>query len=160
LHFTNIRADALSKIYEDFETKGVSVFRDVHAETYSVNDNDAMNVQFSSILRGATELVAETDLVKHQMSPCFPPHWSVEVLWSTCVPHVCSNQILQQIGGPTGNYLCKLSVTQLLDLIAWIEFFRILIDEAFPNIAVMKCIPLHSKQKIVPKLTLAHCGSR
>ena len=51
----------------------------------AVNENDAMNVQFSSILRGATELVAEIDLVKHQMSPCFPPHWSVEVLWSSCV---------------------------------------------------------------------------
>jgi hypothetical protein len=68
------------------------------------------------------------------MSPCFPEYWALEMLWSTCVAHVCSKQILDQIGGTEGHKLPDLSVTQLLDLVAWIETFRSTIEESFPNI--------------------------
>ena len=63
-------------------------------------EEDAANVGFTAVLKAATELVTEIDIVKHQMSPCFAPHWHVEALWSSCVAHVCSNHIVQQIGGP------------------------------------------------------------
>ena len=63
------------------------------------------------------------------------------MLWSACVAHVCSNQIIQQIGGPEGQHLPDLNVTQLLDLVAWVEFFRETIEEAFPSIGKM-----HSKK--------------
>jgi len=139
LHFTNIRSGALERLYADFYLRGISVFREIHMQaTDDTGEKDAMDMQFSSILRGATELVAEIDLVKHQLGPCFPAHWVVEVLWSSCVAHVCSNQILQQIGGEEGHTLVDLSVTQLLDLVAWVEYFRIHIEESFPNIADIK----------------------
>jgi hypothetical protein len=66
--------------------------------------------------------------------PCFAPHWRVEMLWSACVTHVCSNQIIQYIGGPEGQSLPVLTVTQLLDLVAWVDFFRETIEDAFPSI--------------------------
>ena len=66
--------------------------------------------------------------------PCFPEEWMIEVLWVTNVAHVCSNNILQQIGGPEGHKLPDLTVTQLLDLVAWVETFREIIEESFPNI--------------------------
>lgn len=139
LHFTNIRSDALSQLYQDFELRGVSVFREIHMESADIADEkESMNQQFSSILHGATQLVVEIDLVKNQMAPCFPPHWAVEILWASCVAHVCSNQILQQIGGQEGSNLVSLTVTQLLDLIAWIEIFRDHIEKSFPQVAGMK----------------------
>ena len=77
-------------------------------------EEDAANVGFTAVLKAATELVTEIDIVKHQMSPCFAPHWHVEALWSSCVAHVCSNHIVQQIGGPDGQNLPDLTITQLL----------------------------------------------
>jgi hypothetical protein len=47
---------------------------------------------------------------------------------------VCLTQILEQIGGTEGHKLPDLTVTQLLDLVAWVENFRETIEESFPNI--------------------------
>jgi hypothetical protein len=96
-------------------------------------EKEASNKQFSAVLRSANELTSEIGLVKEQMAPCFPPNWCIETLWTTCVAHVCSNNILQQIGGPEGHKLPDLTVTQLLDLVAWVETFREIIEETFPN---------------------------
>jgi len=86
-------------------------------------------------LRASNELASEISIVKEQMAPCFPPNWAVATLWTTCVAHVCSTNILQQIGGPDGQKLPDLSVTQLLDLVAWVENFREIIEDAFPDIS-------------------------
>lgn len=101
-------------------------------------EEDAHNTQFTAVLKAATELVTEIDIVKHQMSPCFAPHWHVEALWSSCVAHVCSNHIVQQIGGPDGQNLPELTITQLLELVAWVEYFRETIEETFPEVAEMR----------------------
>lgn len=135
LRFTDMRAAALAQLYQDFELRGLEVFRAIHMQAADIADeSDALNSQFNAVLRAATELVTEIDVVKNQMAPCFAPHWHVEMLWSSCVAHVCSNQIIQQIGGPEGQNLPDLSVTQLLDLVAWVEFFRETIEDAFPSI--------------------------
>ena len=101
-------------------------------------EEDAANVGFTAVLKAATELVTEIDIVKHQMSPCFAPHWHVEALWSSCVAHVCSNHIVQPIGGPDGQNLPDLTITQLLELVAWVEYFRETIEETFPEVASMR----------------------
>ena len=135
LRFTDMRAAALAQLYQDFELRGLEIFRAIHMQAADLAEEDnALNHQFNAVLRAATELVTEIDVVKNQMSPCFAPHWHVEMLWSSCVAHVCSNQIIQQIGGPDGQNLPDLTVTQLLDLVAWVEFFRETIEEAFPSI--------------------------
>lgn len=92
------------------------------------------NQQFTAILRAARELTSEIDFVKNQMGPCFPPNWAIETIWTTSVAHLCSSQILQQIGGPEGHKLSDLTVTQLLDLVAWVESFREAVEETFPDI--------------------------
>jgi hypothetical protein len=102
------------------------------------DEDDATNVGFTAVLKAATELVTEIDIVKDQMSPCFAPHWHVEALWSSCVAHVCSNHIVQQIGGPDGQSLPDLTITQLLELVAWVEYFRETIEETFPVVALLR----------------------
>ena len=143
LHFTDMRAAALAQIYQDFELRGLEVFRAIHMQAADIADSEeGLNAQFNGVLRAATELVAEIELVRSDIAPCFPPHWAIEVLWSSCVSHVCSNQIIQQIGGPDGQALPDLNVTQLLDLVAWIELYRETIEEMFPAVASM-----HETQK-------------
>lgn len=140
-HFTAIRESALSQIYRDFERRGFDVFHKFHqqsGEQPQDGGGEPGGYQFSAILRGATELVADMGVVKNQISPCFPDFWCIDVLWTSCVAHVCSNHILTQIGGPDGQELKNLTVTQLLDLVAWIEYFREHVEESFPKVAQKK----------------------
>lgn len=135
LRFTDMRAAAVAELYKDFETRGLDVFRELTMQAADVAEEDeASNKQFSAVLRASNELASEIGIVKEQMAPCFPPNWAVATLWTTCVAHVCSTNILQQIGGPDGQKLPDLSVTQLLDLVAWVENFREIIEDAFPDI--------------------------
>jgi len=146
LRFTDMRAAALSQIYQDFEWRGLEVFRTIHnkaveeddASVHSGRDQAQFTAQFSMVLGAATKLVSDIDLVRTEMAPCFAPHWAVDVLWSSCVAHICSNQILEQVGGPEGTRLPELAVTQLLELVAWIEFFRSHMEEMFPKIATLR----------------------
>ena len=98
------------------------------------DEDERLNKLFSNILRGANELTSEIGFVAEQMAPCFPPYWAIETIWTTCVAHLCSSQILTQIGGPEGEKLPHLQVTQLLDLVAWVENFREIIEESFPDV--------------------------
>lgn len=136
LRFTDMRAAALGELYKDFEGRGLEVFRELthQAADIAEDDEEASNKQFSAVIRSANELTSEIGMVKEQMAPCFPPNWSIETLWTTCVAHVCSTNILQQIGGAEGHKLPDLTVTQLLDLVAWVENFREIIEETFPTI--------------------------
>lgn len=137
LRFTHMRHDAVKQLYEDFGKRGFEVFSNIHMQAADlvVSEEEAANTQFTSVLKGATELISEMDVVKFDMKPCFPPHWAIEVLWASSVAYVCSNNILQQIGGPEGNNLRDLSLGQLLDLVGWIEFFRQQIFDTFPHLA-------------------------
>jgi hypothetical protein len=136
LRFTDMRAAALGELYKDFETRGLDIFRDLTMQAADVaEEEEASNRQFSAVLRAANELASEIGVVRDRVVPCFPPNWYLDILWTTCVAHVCSNNILQQIGGPEGHKLPDLSVTQLLDLVAWVETFREIIQESFPTIA-------------------------
>ena len=107
------------------------------ADITSEDDDEVQNQQFSAVLRACNELTSEINIVKEQMAPCFPPAWRIPTLWTTCVAHVCSTNILQQIGGPEGQKLPDLTVTQLLDLVAWVETFREIIEETFPHISTI-----------------------
>jgi len=136
LRFTDMRAAALGELYKDFEARGLDVFRELTMQAADIaEEEEASNRQFSAVLRSANELTSEIGVVKESMAPCFPDNWAIETLWTTCVSHVCSNNILQQIGGPEGHKLPDCTVTQLLDLVAWVENFREIIEETFPNIA-------------------------
>ena len=139
LRFTDMRAAGLAELYKDFETRGLDVFRELTMQAADVaEEEEASNKQFSAVLRASNELASEIGIVKDQMAPCFPDNWSITTLWTTCVAHVCSTNILQQIGGPDGQKLPDLTVTQLLDLVAWVENFREIIEETFPEIANMQ----------------------
>jgi hypothetical protein len=140
LRFTDMRAAALGELYKDFESRGLDLFRELTSQAADTTDagDDQMSAtkrQFTAVLRAANELTSEIGVVKEQMAPCFPTCWSIETLWTTCVAHLCSSNILQQIGGTDGHKLPDLSVTQLLDLVAWVENFKEIIEETFPNIA-------------------------
>ena len=109
-----------AELYHDFELRGVEKFRGL--------------ANLDDVLQTATELVSEIDIVKHRIIPCFASHWHVEALWSSAVAQVCVRHIVHHTGGHCEN-LPDLTFTQLLELVAWIEYFHETISETFPEVA-------------------------
>lgn len=135
LRFTDMRSAALSTLYKDMEVRGLDIFKDIVMQAAdNADEEDATNQEFSSVLRAAGELMREITFVKNQMAPCFPSYWAIETIWTTSVAHLCSHQILQQIGGQEGHKLCDLTVTQLLGLVAFVESFRGVVEDTFPDL--------------------------
>ena len=100
------------------------------------NDDEVARIaaEFGAVLRCANGLTAEMTFVQNQMCPCFPDNWALDTLWATTVAHICSKEVLDQIGGTEGHRLPELNTAQLLDLVAWVENFREIIEESFPDI--------------------------
>jgi len=99
-------------------------------------DDEHLNKLFTAILRGANELSAEITFVSESMASCFPSFWAVDIIWSSCVAHLCSEQILTNMGGIEGENLPNLGMPQLLDLVAWVENFFEVIEENFPDLDI------------------------
>mmetsp|Transcript_13619 Transcript_13619/g.15133 ORF Transcript_13619/g.15133 Transcript_13619/m.15133 type:complete len:582 (-) Transcript_13619:410-2155(-) len=102
------------------------------SNSYDIDQQET--AEFNAILRAANTITYKMKMVKEQMSPCFPPFWHIKQLWMTCVAAVCSKEILHQIGGQEGKKCESMTVTQLLDLVAWIELFREKVEDAFPDL--------------------------
>jgi hypothetical protein len=143
LHFTNIRSKALAQVYTSFEYQSIDVFRTIHMQAADIaEEGNALNSQFDAVIKAATELVTRIHFVQNELSPCLQNknnhhhrhNWCIEYLWGACVSQVCCNQIIQQIGSSEGQHLPDLSVVQLLDLVAWVEFFRDIIVDVFPKV--------------------------
>jgi hypothetical protein len=119
-------------------------------------DEDMATANFNAVLRASNNLTNQMDFVTHQMAPCFPKYWALEALWTSVVADVCSQQILGQIGGRDGQRLPDLTVTQLLDLVAWIESFREKIVDAFPDIMEASAQTNAPKPTIESGISLLH----
>lgn len=119
-------------------------------------DEDMATANFNAVLRASNNLTNQMDFVTHQMAPCFPKYWALEALWTSVVADVCSQQILGQIGGRDGQRLPDLTVTQLLDLVAWIESFREKIVDAFPDIMEASAQTNSPKPNIESGASLLH----
>ena len=129
---------ALARIYGEFESCCLEEFRVVHMQAADISEaQDVNEAQFAAILKAATGLVAEMDLVSKNIAPCFDSNWGIGVLWSSCVAHICSNQVIQQIGGPEGTALPDLTAIQLLDLMGWVEYFREIVEKNFSYLSMM-----------------------
>jgi hypothetical protein len=132
-----MRRAALEQIADDFQTRAMEVFNSMIEKVKEVSNDrhaDTAPAEFNAVLRAAQTLTYQIEVVRQHMTPCFPPFWNVETLWMTCVAAVCSEHILHHIGGQKGNNLSFMTVTQLLDLVAWIESFREKVEESFPNL--------------------------
>jgi hypothetical protein len=152
LKFTDIKTKALSEIYRNFEERGMEVFQAIK-EGENAEEADI----FSAVLNASSDLVAQIEMVKTSMAPCFPRDWAIETLWSSCVAHVCSKQIMEQIGGQEGTRLPELSASQLLDLVAWVEIFRDQIELSFPHVAKVQ---ESKKTYFDQKPELFHAGNK
>lgn len=144
LYFTDMRREALEKICEDFEDRGLEIFKEVQELAADEAGEDAATAAYNAVLRASNTLTNEMDFVQHQMAPCFPHAWHVEALWASVVARVSSQNLFQQIGGRDGHNLHALTVTQLLDLVAWVESFVEKIHTTFPDIEIK---PTNSIQK-------------
>lgn len=137
----DMRRGALEQLAEVFEARVGDIFDsmkrkviDEYKSSSSYDIDHQETAEFNAILRAANTITYKMKMVKEQMSPCFPPFWHIKQLWMTCVAAVCSKEILHQIGGQEGKKCESMTVTQLLDLVAWIELFREKVEDAFPDL--------------------------
>ena len=82
-------------------------------------------------MSACNHLASEITLVKKQIAPIVPASWEVDILWTARVAQICSEQILNTIGGYQGEHLGDLTVTELLNLVAWVESLRESLQLAF-----------------------------
>lgn len=136
LRFKNIRSVALAELYKDMQEQGNELF-EKHTGAIEEDDENYQNKMFSGILLAANELSSEVGFVAEHMAPCFPPDWSIEVIWTACVATICAEKILTTIGGSSGEKLPLFGTQQLLQLVAWVENFRDTIEESFPEIGAL-----------------------
>ncbi|CAB9504760.1 Exocyst complex component [Seminavis robusta] len=132
LRFINIRATALGRLYRDMRERGEAMFEGL-VESIDKNEEDHVNKEFSAILRGANDLSSEVTFVAEQMAPCFPSYWSLETVWTSCVAELCAEQIQDRIKDEDA--FAILGMPQLLDMVAWVENFKELVEESFPDVA-------------------------
>jgi hypothetical protein len=149
------RNAVLSQLYRDFELRCIEFVRDIHMQAADVSEEeDALNAQFNAVMVASTRLLTEIHTFeKQETSRIISPRCRADLIWSACVAHVCSNQIIQQIGGPEGQRLPDLKVTHLLDLVAWVEIFRETIEETFPSIG-----SIHAKKTYFDEKPLLFTG--
>ena len=148
---TEMRKKALQHIASDFEKKAIAQFDNgIQAAIdaipppeddfgdYGIDEDMKLVPTFNAILKAANSLTRQIGKVQNDLSPCFPPFWSIETLWLTCVAAVCAKKIVEQIGPenvesrqlPPNAFPTQL----LLDLVAWIESFREEVRKQFPDI--------------------------
>ena len=125
---TSLKSEVEELIYQYYEVRGLDKFREITCD------------EFLAILHVATDLVTDIDTVR-RISLCFSPDWRIGILWSSCVVHVITTQLLHHVGSHCQD-LSVLSIKQLLDLLSWIEGFLELIVEDFPQITTMLSPPI------------------
>ncbi len=143
----------ISDLYQTLEVKCIEVFREFHSQAAdNADEKDASVIQFNAVVKAATELLLDFDhevkkLKTSQKKEEIPNGVNVAIIWAACVAHICTNQIVQLIGGPEGSKLESLTVVNLLDVIAWVEYFREFMEKRFSSIIVMKAKKAYFDEK-------------
>jgi Exocyst complex component Sec6 len=134
LRLEPLRQVALYTLVEAFENRCYQVIQALQEQAADdAQSQDGEQIQFNAIHEAATMLLDQVESIQSLVEPYVPVSWHVTALWMLCVATVSSQFILQQIGGQEGNNLEFMTVTQLLDLLSWIEHFRNKADEIFPE---------------------------
>ena len=135
-----LRQVALYTLVEAFEYRCYQVIQTLQEQAADdAQSQDGEHIQFNAIHEAATMLLDQVESLQNLVEPYVPTPWHVTALWMLCVATVSSQFMLQQIGGQEGNNLELMAVTQLLDLLSWIEHFRNKVDQIFPEI-IRDCI--------------------
>jgi len=122
---TGIKKIATERILEDCEIRSHNVFQSYQEEAANgAAAATAEQLAFDAILNACYALNDIMLIVRRNLIPIFPSSWKIFPIWLACLGSVCTQYILQQIGGQEGNYLSLLLPKQLLKLVAWIEDFE------------------------------------
>lgn len=131
-------ASSSKELYQNVELRAIEVVRETYIQAANIaKEDDAFTTKFKATLQATTKLVEELNSREKKMEPSYKTHWHAEVLYTLSIAHVCCNQIIQLIGGPDSQNLPEFSLQQLMSLLAWIEFFREIIEQKFPSIVAM-----------------------
>jgi hypothetical protein len=120
-----IKRVAIQRILEDADIRSHEVFLDFQEDAADdAGSQTAAKSSFEAVWQASVTMLEAVDIIQEELMPEFPPTWNVFPIWAACVGSVCSQFILQQIGGQEGNNLTLLTPNQLLQLMSFIENFR------------------------------------
>lgn len=127
------------ELYQQTELRAFQVFHEIHMyASERIDQKDADKKHFNAVLQAATEQVVDIDtdsdsVFKNNSNRNMIP--DAHEIQTLAIAHVCSHQILQQIGGPGRQHLPNFIVIQLLDLMTWIQFFQESVEKVFPGVS-------------------------
>ena len=128
-------------LYQSLELKCIEGFHAIHSQAADTADEeDAAKIKFKSVIKHAIEVLIDFDVTVKDLNRSYRKRFNVnfDLMWGACFAQICTNQIVQMIGGPEGRSLGSLTSEQLLDLIAWVESFRSFMEGKFPFLTVVK----------------------
>lgn len=122
---TGIRKIAMERILEDCDSRAHEIFHCFQEDAADdAASTTAEQVGFEAVIQGCEMMLEAIDLVNAELIPLFPLTWNVFPIWTACVGSVCSQHLLQRIGGQEGSNLAFMTPNQLLKAMVWIEAFR------------------------------------
>lgn len=120
----HLETKSFEQSYQEYEQYIQEQFLESNQHAESSDKEDWISEKFSGVIETVRNLIDETK-GENQDS---------ELIWNACLSKNCSNELLQIIGGTTGNVLPQLSVTELLDAMSVTEQFREKMEEKYPEI--------------------------
>lgn len=139
------------EVYQSLELKCVESFIASHSQAAdSANEeDDVAKIKFKTVIKHAIQVLLDFDDTVKDLNRSYRKrfHITFDIMWGACVAQICTNQILQVIGGPDGRGLGSLTNEQLLDLIAFVESFRSFMEGKFPFLTIVKAKKTHFDEK-------------
>jgi Exocyst complex component Sec6 len=117
--------DAVDSILDDCHSRTHEVFQFFQEEAADdAASTNAESVCTDAVIQACETMLNATEVVRDDLIPIFPPYWNIFTRWASCVGFVCSQYLLQRIGGTEGNHLPYFTPNQLLKFLTWIENFK------------------------------------
>uniref|UniRef100_A0A7S4I1A8 C2 domain-containing protein n=1 Tax=Odontella aurita TaxID=265563 RepID=A0A7S4I1A8_9STRA len=125
----------LGQVYDEIEARQLTKFCRYYAEDPPTNEPDKKSsTEMTKVLNAATKILTETiffwegdhdkSIGKLMLGPDFESNVAVDCVWVAAAVSICACQIADHAGGKEGCELPNLTVDELLDIIAWIHYFR------------------------------------
>ncbi|CAB9509689.1 Exocyst complex component [Seminavis robusta] len=130
--FGHIRADALDTLARVIAERISEKFRNATESVALLGDNEFSSVM-DAVLQTANEVLSEIKIMAKDVVAGMPSEWEFGPVLICLVAEECSTGMLQQI--TSEHTYVELSEAHLLGLVAWVEKWKLTVQEIFPELS-------------------------
>eukprot|EP00567_Pseudictyota_dubia_P008394 CAMPEP_0197439084 /NCGR_PEP_ID=MMETSP1175-20131217/5895_1 /TAXON_ID=1003142 /ORGANISM="Triceratium dubium, Strain CCMP147" /LENGTH=887 /DNA_ID=CAMNT_0042968917 /DNA_START=80 /DNA_END=2743 /DNA_ORIENTATION=- len=139
-------AKTLGQIFRHFEARHLQIFCNAYEKTGKLDNVGFENTptQLDMALNASMELLTETKILwdnsskkklRFTMPRGFRPHASIDIVWTASILSICGRQVSSLTRRMTGGQELELTVTELLDVITWIEYCQDIVERFDPELS-------------------------